>query len=283
MAFCTTCGSNVNGAFCPQCGTPVSVAQAPPPPPPPAYAPPQQQGFAPPPQQGFAPPPMGQVPMPPPGAPRKMSPVLLAVLIVFGLIFLCVVGMIGFGIYAARAIARNPGMAVAKLITMGNPNLEVLNTDNGAGTITVRDRQTGKESTITFDQARNGHFTITADDDRGGKASVQFGGGAANDLPSWVPKYPGATNTGLFSAKGTDSNGKGEGGSFTFSTSDQPRKVLDFYRDKAGELGLKVNMNTDTGSGGMIMAADEGEKRSLMVVANASGNSTSASITYGSK
>jgi hypothetical protein len=281
MAFCTTCGSNVNGAFCPQCGTPVSVAQAPPPPPP-GYTPPQQ-AYAPPPQQAFAPQPMGRVAMPPPGAPRKMSPVLLVLLIVFGLIFLCVAGAIGFGIYAARAIGRNPGLAMAKLITMGNPNLEVLNTDNGAGTITVRDRQTGKESTITFDQARNGHFSITTDDDQGGKASVQFGGGAANDLPSWVPKYPGATNTGLFSAKGTDSNGRGEGGSFAFSTSDPARRVLDFYRDKTGELGLKVNMNTDTGTGGMITAVGEGEKRSLMVVANTSGNSTSVSVTYGSK
>lgn len=81
-----------------------------------------------------------------------------------------------------------------------------------------------------------------------------------NDLPSWVPKYPGAVNTGVFSAKGTDNNGRGEGGSFTFTTSDPPRKVLDFYRDKAGELGLKVNMNTETGSGGMIVAAEEDEK-----------------------
>jgi hypothetical protein len=111
---------------------------------------------------------------------------------------------------------------------------------------------------------------------------MQFGG-AATDIPAWVPKYPGAANTGLFSAKGNDANGKGEGGSFGFTTSDPARKVLDFYRDKAAELGLKVKMNTDTGSGGMIVTADENEKRSLTVVATASGDGTSVNITYGSK
>ena len=59
--------------------------------------------------------------------------------------------------------------------------------------------------------------------------------------------------------------------------------MLDFYRDKAGELGLKVNMNTETGSGGMIVAAEEDEKRTLMATANTSGASTSVSITYGEK
>ena len=279
MAFCTTCGANVNGAFCPQCGTPVSVAQAPPPAQP-QYAAPQYA----PPQQPYAPqsvgPGIGMVP--PPLARRKMSPVVVVLLIVFGFIFLCFIGLMGVGFFAARAIRNNPGLVIAKIVTAGDPNLEVLNTNNGAGTITVRDRTTGKESTITFDQARNGHFSITASDDHGGAASMQFGG-AANDLPSWVPKYPGAANIGLFSAKGSDANGKGEGGSFGFTTSDPARKVLDFYRGKAAELGLKVNMNTDTGSGGMIVASNEDEKRSLTAVATASGDTTSVNITYGSK
>src|SRR5215469_3262380 len=274
MAFCTTCGANVNGAFCPQCGTPVSVAQAPPPqpqaPPPQAYTPqPVQPGI------GMAPPPSA-------GAPRRMSPVVLVLLIVCGLIFLCFVALLGFGFFAARAIRNNPGAVIAKMITLGNPNIEVVNTDNGARTMTIRDRRTGKESTISFDQARNGRFRITANDDHGGNATVEFGG-ATSDLPSWVPKYPGAVNSGVFSAKGSDNNGTGQGGSFTFTTSDPPHKVLDFYRDKASELGLKVNMNTDTGSGGMIVAAEEGEKRTLTAIANASGGSTTVNINYAEK
>lgn len=273
MAFCTTCGANVNGAFCPQCGTPVSVAQAVPPPqaPPPQSFPPQQQPYSMPPAY-----------TPPPAQPRKMSPVVIALLAIVGLIFVCIVGAIGFAFFAARAIRNNPGLVIAKLMTATNPNIQVLNTDNGAGTITFRDRRTGKESTISFDQARNGQFSISADDDHGGKATMHFGGGAS-DLPSWIPKYPGAESYGVFSAKGTDGNGSGEGGTFTFKTSDGASKVLEFYRDRAGDLGLKVTMNTTTPTGGMIVTADDGEKKSLTAVANESGGSTTVSVTYGAK
>ena len=272
MAFCTTCGSNVNGAFCPQCGTPVSAAQPAPPP----QAPPPQQPYS---QQQYSMPPAYT---PPPAQPRKMSPIVIALLVIAGLIFVCFVGLIGFGFFAARAIRNNPGMVVAKLMTAANPNIEILHTDNGAGTVTFRDRRTGKESTISFNDARNGRFSFSADDDHGGKATMHFGGGAS-DLPSWVPKYPGAESYGVFSAKGTDGNGSGEGGTFTFKTSDGASKVLDFYRDKAGELGLKVTMNTTTPGGGMIVAADDGEKKSLTAVANESGGSTSVNVTYGAK
>lgn len=282
MAFCTSCGSNVNGAFCPQCGKPVGAPQAAAPPPPP----PPPQGFAPQPVQPQYPPPQGFGPQPvmamPPAQRRGMSPVVMVLLILVGLFLLCVVGVMGFGLWVAHTVAKNPGLAIAKLMTAANPNLQIVNTDNGAGTITVRDKDSGKVSTLTFDQARNGRFTISANDEHGGKASMQFGG-AANDLPAWVPKYPGAANTGLFSATGTDGNDKGAGGSFTFTTSDNYHKVLDFYKDKAAELGMKVNMNTDTAVGGMIVAAEEADKRSLMVTANGDGGKTEASVTYGAK
>ena len=279
MAFCTTCGANVNGAFCPQCGTPVSAAQAAPPPQPP----PPQPNF--PPTQPFAPQSMQQgVVMPMPVPPRRgMHPVLIALLIVFGLGFLFVVGMIGFGIYVARSVAKNPGAAMAKLLTVANPNVEVVGTDNDSRTFKIRNKETGEVSTISWDAVgKNGNFTISADDGHGGHGTVKFGGGDA-DIPSWVPKYPGATSVGVFSATGTDSNGAGSGGTFSFTTSDEPHKVLDYYKDKAAELGLKVNMNTDMPTGGMIIAANDGEKRVLSATATTSGNSTSGVISFKEK
>ncbi len=284
MAFCSTCGANVNGAFCPQCGTPVSAAQAAPPPgPPPPNVSPQSNV---PPPNAFNPQPMqpGYSMTPPPALPRRgMNPILLVVLIVFGIIFLGFVGLVGFGFYAAHAIAKNPGAVIAKLVTAGNPNIEVINTDNGAGTITFRDKSTGKTSTITFDQAKNGQFSISANDDKGGAAVMKFGAGANIDLPSWVPKYPGATSTGGFSAKGTDNNGNGVGGTFSFTTSDPSQKVLDWYKDQAGALSLKVNMNTTTPTGGMIIAANEGEKQTLTVIANTEGSQTTVNVSYAEK
>ena len=267
MPFCTTCGANVDGAFCAKCGTPVGIAQSAPPPRP-------------------VPPPVGMTPPPPiaAGPRRGMHPLLLVAIIFCGLIFVCILGLVGFGVFAARAFRNNPGAVIAKIVTAANPNVDVVSTDNAAGTITIRDRRNGKESTITFDQARNGgRLSITANGDDGGHATVQFGGGQKLDIPAWVPRYPGAVENGTFSAKGEDRNGGGEGGNFTFTTSDSARKVLDFYKDQASGLSLKINLDSESNSGGTLIAADEDKKRSLTVVVGGSSASTTVNVTYGSK
>lgn len=265
MPFCTTCGANVDGAFCARCGTPVGAT--------PAAPPPVQPGSA-----------MTPPPLPGPVPRRGMHPLLLAAIIIFGLIFVCILGFVGFGIYAARAFRNNPGAVIAKIITAANPNVEVVSTDNAAGTITIRDRRNGKESTITFEQARNGgHFSITANGDDGGHATVQFGGGQKLDIPAWVPRYPGAAENGTFSAQGSSRDGSGEGGSFNFTTPDSARKVLDYYETQAQGAGLKINLNSATGSGGTLVAADEGRKRSLTVVVGGGASLTTVNVTYASK
>ena len=87
MAYCPTCGSNVEGRFCAKCGTAVPAAGSgagapagPPPagPPPPAYgqapaAPPPAYGSGPtpPPPPGYAPPPPPGYGPPPPGYPPQ--------------------------------------------------------------------------------------------------------------------------------------------------------------------------------------------------------------------
>lgn len=274
MPFCTTCGANVNGAFCPQCGTPISAAGA---------APPAQQPGMPPPAYG-APPPMPMA--------RKTSPLVWVLAIVLGLFFLGFVAVAGVGFFIAHKVKqagidpelwrRNPGLAVGKIIAATNPNVEVVRSDDGAGTVTIRDKRTGKETTMTFDQARNGKFSITADDDRGGTATLQFGGAAANNLPSWVPKYPGSEGTSTFAVKGSGDDGA-DGGSFTFTTPDSGEKVLQFYRDKAQDLGLKVKMSTTTGDSGMAIATEDGDRRSLTAIVSGHSGETSVSVTYGSK
>jgi hypothetical protein len=282
MAFCTTCGANVNGAFCTQCGTPVSAAGSPPPAPQPAMPPPPYAAQP----QYMAPP-----PAPVPGR-RKTSPLVWVLIIIFGFLFLAFAGVVGFGLFVAHKVKeagidpdlwrRNPGLAVGKILAATNPNVEVVRSDERAGTVTIRDKRTGKETTMTFDQARNGKFSITADDDHGGTASMQFGGAAnTTDLPSWVPKYPGSEGTSTFAVKGSTADGSD--GSFTFTTPDSGDKVLNFYRDKAQALGLKVNMNATTADTGMVVASEEGDKRSLTVIVSRNSSETSASVTYGSK
>jgi hypothetical protein len=220
---------------------------------------------------------------------RKTSPIIWVLIILLGLFVLGGVAVVGAGYFflqkAKQAgvdpdlIQRNPGLAVAKLVAAANPDAEIVKTDEQAGTITIRDRKTGKTITVTFDQAKNGVFRFSADDD-GKTATVEIGAGK---VPSWVPAYPGAAGTGTFSVKGDSADGSGEGGTFTFTTKDSADQVIGFFQEKMKEMGMKVNLSGGAGQGRMIIATDEAETRSLSVaVAESSGEST-VNVTYSRK
>jgi hypothetical protein len=221
---------------------------------------------------------------------RKTSPLVQVLVIILGLIVLVVVATVGTGMFflhkARQAgfdpemMRQNPGLAITKMIASANPDVEVLSTDEGAGKITVRDKKTGKVVTMTFDEAKQGKFSFSAQGDDGKTASLEIGAGA-DKLPSWIPAYPGAKVEGTFAIKGD--SGQGNGGSFGFSTSDAPAKVMSFYQDKCKELGINIKMTTTTDKGGMILGADEGETRSLQVIVGSESGETKVQVVYGLK
>ncbi|MGA2269115.1 MAG: hypothetical protein ABSH44_11665 [Bryobacteraceae bacterium] len=218
---------------------------------------------------------------------RKTSPLVWVLVIVLGLFVLGGIVTAGFTWFVVHKVRqagfdpelmrRNPGLAVSKMIAAANPDAEVLSTDEGRGTITIRDKKTGKVVTMTFDQAKNGKFSFTAQGDDGKTASLEIGAGA-DKLPSWVPAYPGAKVEGTFAIKGD--SGEANGGTFTFSTPDAPAKVMSFYQDKCKELGIKVKMVTNINDGGMIVAADDDEARTLNVLIGTGRGETTAQVTY---
>lgn len=291
MAFCTKCGATVNGAFCNQCGTQASAASG-------------QSAGGPASAGGPVTPPMmppspvsPQVSQPGPVAmapvARKTSPLVWVLVAVVGIFVLGAVAVLGAGffiVHKARQagldpelLRRNPGLAVSKMIAAVNPDVDVVNTDEGAGTITLRDKKTGKVITMSFDEAKTGKFKFSATGDDGKTATMEFGA-AAGKVPSWVPAYPGAKVEGTFAAKGSDGTDKGEGGIFAFTTQDSPTQVMSFYTDKCKDAGMKINMTTTTTEGGMVVAADEAGKHSLsIIVGSGSGGGTSVSVTYGVK
>src|SRR5689334_20161506 len=112
MAFCTSCGAQVKGAFCENCGTPVSAAAA---------------GPAPQAAPHMTPPPMSPVAAGPPPqmATKKTNPLVIILLVVLGLVAVGFVGCVA----TVWWFARNPGVALAKIITSSNPNAEVVSTD----------------------------------------------------------------------------------------------------------------------------------------------------------
>ncbi len=302
MAFCTNCGANVTGAFCNQCGTRMNsgaaassgadpaAAAAPP------SAAPAPTGFTPgqpaaptyAAQPGFTPVQPSAATYTPQPAPRRTSPLVWVLVILLGLFMLFGIGIFGAGWFVVHKLhqagvdpellRRNPGMAVGKMLAASNPNLDVVRTDDNAGTITLRDRRTGKETTITFDQARQGKITFSAEDENGKRATVEFG--ATGKPPGWVPEYPGSHPT--YSIKGSADGGE-EGGNFTYTTDDPAAKVMSFYQDKAKDLGMEAKVTTTTPDGGMLVASREGDERSLTVVVGSSSEHTTVNVTYARK
>lgn len=241
MAFCSSCGAEVKGAFCQQCGVAAVGAQA----------------------------------ATPVAAPRRTSPLVWILGILGGLLVLCL-------LVAAAVMywfVSNPGQAMAKLITAANPNAEILNVDDAGKRITIRDRRGGQEVTLSFDDVRNGRFSMTAIDENGKTGRVEIGSGSGK-LPSWVPVYPGARMESHISGTGDDGVRAGEGGVYTFSTGEGPSRVMSFYQDQCRELGMKVELSTATADGGRIAAEDESGDRSLIVVVNSASGGSSGSVTF---
>jgi hypothetical protein len=190
-------------------------------------------------------------PYPPPmpyGAPppvRKTSPIVWVLVILLGLLLLGGIGVAGFLAFVGHRLHQA-----------------------GAG--------------VTFDHRSDGGVTLHTRGADGKSATVEFGS-SSGKLPSWVPVYPGSEGRAKFTVSGT-SDGEGEGGSFIFTTSDDPARVKSFYSDKAHDMGLKINVDSSTPGGGMISAADEGgDHRSLTVIVGGHPGETSVNVMYGRK
>ena len=230
------------------------------------------------------------------------------ILIVVGIVLaLGIVALGGIGFYAFHKLRqagidpdlmrRNPALATAKIAVKMNPDVELIKVDEDRGTIIVRDKKTGKVMTASFENAKNGHFTVSANDGsniefngekgslevKGPDGTAKFGGGAATDIPSWVPQYPGSKPENAAS-----SNSASEiGGVFHFKTNDTADSVMKFYSEHAKSAGLTITNTTSSqgqkGAGGLLSAEDTATKRSLVVVFGNEGGENGVMVTYSTK
>ena len=273
LPFCMKCGASVGGAFCSQCGTAVSAATG---------------GATPTPGT-----PAGQSSVDAGAIPggRKTSPIVWVLVVIFGVLLLgglAAGGLALFVVHKAREAGidsdlwrRNPAAATARALALANSDIEVVTEDDGAGTVTVRDRSSGKTTTWNLDQARRGRISISAEDEDGKNATVEIGNGATRRLPSWVPSYPGADSKGHFTVTGNGT--EGAGGTFAFSTPDPASDVLTFYQERIQSLRMKIQVNASTPQGGVLTAADEEGGRTLNIVVGHGSDGTTVSVTYGAK
>ena len=244
----------------------------------------------------------------PPGVPPAAAPappkssgakVLFWILgIVLGLILIGFASCAVIGFYAMHLAKKNPALAGAKMAVAMNPNVEIVSSDDSAGTITVRDKKTGKTTTLKFDPQKK---SMVITDETGKTMSMTTTGEGANaglemkssegtmkigasseKAPDWVPSYPGSSPQNTFSA---NSNGE-QTGSYTFTTSDTAEKVISFYGDALKSGGFTVsNMTTSSEgkTGGMVSGEDKANKRSVVVSIGTENDGTHVSVTFSVK
>jgi hypothetical protein len=213
------------------------------------------------------------------GAPSKKKGPLFWILIVVGVMFVLGFTIVGFGGYFLYRAASdvvdtelfqsNPALAAAKLAVSLNPDLEEVSIDESTGTLTVREKSSGKVVQMRLDPKTKSLITVTDDG-----SEVRIGEFGAAELPDWLAPYPGSTPQANVSAKTKDSRSL----TFHFKTSDEPKKVLDFYADQAAKAGLEVNSNSVIPGGGMLLA--EKGSRQLVVTVGATGD-VSISVSEG--
>lgn len=263
MAFCIKCGSQLAEGvrFCEKCGNPVAGPAAPVQPPPAQFAPPPAAG------------------------PKKISPIVWILGGVGVLLVLIIAGVMVTGLFVAKKVsdagfdadlmAKNPVLAAARMAAAADPDVEVVKMDESAGTLTIRDKKTGKVITMNAEDVKEGKITFT-DENSGEKVQI---GGAAAKLPDWVPAYPGSNPEGNFSATA----GEGQGGMASFKTSDAASKVLEFYESEFKAAGYKISATSSGAEGGMVIGEDEANKRTIMATVSAAGGSTQVMLNYATK
>ena len=250
---------------------------------------------------------------PPPGAPpqppvkKGLGPlgwILIGcggLIVVGGLIF---GGLMMAGGYfvkkKAEEFEKNPAFAAAKLAVQVNPDLEIVSEDEDKATLTIRNKKTGEVATFSAEDIKEGRITFKTDEgsatfdasaEEGGikvttdkGETTTLGGTSAQNLPSWLPAYPGGTVQGGYDT----TNAEGHTAAFTVTTKDPVSQVLDFYEARLKEAGLKVDKSTYSTnnqiSGGAVTATSEDQKRTANVmVAPADGGGTSAVVTFQDK
>jgi hypothetical protein len=239
-----------------------------------------------------------QSPMPVPQ--KNTSPVVWIIVGILGLVMVAGVVIIAGGLFVAKRVsdaASNPALTTAKIMAAANPDLQIISSDDRNGTVTFKDKKSGRVVTLNFDQIKQGRITFEEDgkkvsvDSSGGGinvarndgSTVQIGPNASSKLPDWLPAYPGSSPQGTFAMQGANESNA----SVTFTTKDPVDKISKFYDETLRKAGLTttVNLMQQDGktSGAMIAAESVDKKRSAVINIAAAEDEVTVGITYAGK
>ncbi len=216
--------------------------------------------------------------------------VLIAGLVLFGIL--------GYGAKKAIDFAQdfesNPSKAVEALIEL-NPELDVINNDSESGKITIRNNKTGEESTFDYSEVQQGRinfesdegsYSLDANDTSGLTVTTPEGetriGGNLDDVPKWVPQYPGAqadASGGMTMVQNDTASGLVAGRS-----ADSLETIEAWFQEKLENEGFTLERNTINMNGTqqiMLKAKKEGiDQLAVALIREKSAKETQIAVTY---
>ena len=192
---------------------------------------------------------------------------------------------------------QNPAKTAAETMVRMNPDLELVKTDDDAGTITFTNSKTGEEATLNFEDIAEGRFSMSTaegeysiDATDNGEGGVTFKGpdgetrfGASADLsavPDWVPHYPGMEET---QSTLHSTTADGVMGAFTGKSTDDAEAVVAHFKQLFEDQGYKIGGEsmTKTGDGAFGgVNGDLGDGRTVNVVVMSGQGNTQVTINY---
>ena len=196
----------------------------------------------------------------------------------------------------AASARKNPAVFAAKIAVMANPEIEIVSSDDDAGTVTIRNKKTGEELTMNAQDIKQGRLkfknekgeevTFEGSGQQGkegfriqsNKGSMTFGNAEGEKPPSWVPTYPGGRSLVTASQK----TAEGFTGHYSFQTADPTEKVLSFYERELKAAGFAVER---TAMQGMVRLANlnakaDGGKRTVNVIITPVGEMAQVAVQY---
>ena len=232
------------------------------------------------------------------GSGNKSGPVFAIVGI--GCLVLAVAGVVVAAILIIKAknfvedFADDPAGTMVELAVKKDPNLEFIESDKKKGTITFRDKKSGKKTTISWDDWEKGKFSVESGDER---ATVNLGAGRATvetpegtttleasgleKFPKWfeLPEGIGGWKTGLRQEK--------EGGQFNGSmVGESARPVAELKDDFVKVLvaaGFAEKQTATSPNYALLHYEDAARKRTVTVSLFKQAEQTGVSVGYEQK
>lgn len=211
------------------------------------------------------------------GEKKSMSPIAWVAIGCGGCLVIVLLGMTACGGLAMfkfgdaiQEFQDNPAKGAAMIVVKANPDLEMVSSDDDAGTMTIRNKKDGEIVTLNYDDISNGQFSIetsegtmsidasssTSEGEGGG--SVTFSGtdgevttfGTESETPDWIPAYPGAEGeSGGFAA----SDSSGSRGGFGFKTADSAQEAIDWFTTELEKAGFTVSSQFNQDAQGSVL------------------------------